>query len=395
MVYTRSGKYTGGGMRTAASMAWNAGHLAASAYRKYKSGKKTVRTIRKAIQMGRKAVRRRRTSRAVAGGFTHNDQSSQKFKIILRKQPLKNASIHAPIIWTETRQQILSGGEGKQAVDILAHYANAEAFLTVNTLANDLQGNPVGYFNLLSSQAASGAAAGPFSVGTNYNPKLYLNVHSVYSDMNFTNMLSTSCTVHVYFFKAKRNSQNTPLDAWIRDLDQLDYGFTDDARALTTDTTWGVSRNLVSSFGQKPLTSSVRKNYSVVAYKRFELNGGSSHRLVFNTIYNRRVEKSILQTDDTTANGIVGNLTMIPLVIIQGSPTGIGDNAGGIQAAEITTGITKVGVTYARTWKFTSLKESIHLPVRMGCYGMVQGTTHVYGPSIIDDEDTVASVKRV
>jgi len=335
-----------------------------------------------------------RGSRMPRGG--HNDQTSSSFTLVIRKQPLKNCS-NSRFKLVETYQQIIQGVEGRQAVDTSRYMGASTPFVSSSgTTANVRTASPTAYFNLNGNQLSTGQVSGPFSSGTTTSQIQYMNVHTCFSDMNVTNLQSAAVTVYVYFMKAKHTTGLDPLEWWDRDLDNLDYGQPANiARAVTTNTTWQLGGTRSTSLGNYPNTPGLLKQYTVMRVKKLELDGGASHRIRFNTIYNRRVDRQDFQrlTDQNTP--YVGGFTIIPLIICKGSPVGINDTAASTTASEMTTSTTKVGVTLSRHWTFSTLKEPPQLPCKFTIQGLVAGTTHVFGPSLIDDEDQATTVKRV
>lgn len=366
-------------------------------YNAYKQGRQLATLVRQQFRprgTGSK-TKTRNVPRTVVTKSGHNDQSSTKMTLIVRKQPLKNRSV-STMVYHENYQQIISGSEGRQAADVSRYSAAARSFVSNQTLANDRVGQATAYFNLKPSQFSTGNVGGPLAAGIVRSEIEYLNVHSCYQDMNITNLQSASCTVYIYFFLAKKNSDRSPLEWWDQDCTNLDYSVTANlSRALTTTTTWQTGGTRPTSLPNYPNTDSVKKHYKCMRVKRFELDGGQSHRIRINQIFNRRVERSALTALNDDNYQHVAGLTIVPLIIVQGSPVGISDSAGAVSATEMTTSATKIGIMMSKTWKFSELKEMPYVPTKFTCQGVVAGTAHVYGPRIIDDEDHAVAIERV
>lgn len=343
---------------------------------------------------GTKTKRRYRRKSSSFGG--HNDQKSTRFYLKLGKYPIKNAAT-GKLIFTETYQEVITGIEGRQTATESRVYLTSKSFVSTVTTRNDRLAQAVAYFNLDANQFSTGQTAGPLSAAVVSSTERKLNIHSVWTDMNFTNMQSSAVTIYCYFFLAKRDTQYSPLDYWIADCDNLDYGLPNSIYPTATTTgTWQASGTNATALFTYPNTSNVKRFYRPLKVCKMELDGGSSHRLKFSTIINKVVRWSEMNYMNNNGNTYVRGMSIVPLVICQGSPVGINDTGASTTASEVTISAPKVGISMARTYKFSTPRDVVQTPVKFNLAGMVSTTgSHVYGPKIIDDEDLAASIQRV
>lgn len=342
----------------------------------------------------RTKTRRYRRKSSSFGG--HNDQTSTKFSLKLGRYPIRNAA-KGKLIFTENWQNVVTGTEGRQNVSEARVYMTSQSFTNTSTIRNDRFSQTPAYFNLDANQFNTGQAVGPLSSGIEISQERQLNIHSVWSDMNFTNMQSSAATVYCYFFLAKRDTNKSPLEWWTTDCGSLDYSVSANIYATaTTSTTWQTAGTNATTLFTYPNTPNVKRNYRVLRVTKMQLDGGASHRLKFSTIVNKVVRYSEMFLSADAGNTYVGGLSIVPLIICQGSPVGINDSAGATTASEITISAPKVGISLARTYKFSTPKDVVQTPVKFVLSGMVSTTgAHVYGPKLIDDEDQLANVQRV
>ncbi|UYD39084.1 MAG: capsid protein [Wigfec virus K19_432] len=342
----------------------------------------------------RTKTRRYRRKSSSFGG--HNDQTSTKFRLKLGRYPIRNAA-KAKLIFTENWQNVITGIEGRQVTTEARVYMASQSFTSTSTTRNDRFRQTPAYFDLDANQFNTGQVVGPLSSGIEISQERQFNIHSVWTDMNFTNMQSSAATVYCYFFLAKRDTNKSPLEFWNQDCGSLDYSVSANIYpTATTSTTWQTAGTNATTLFTYPNTPNVKRNYRLLRVTKMQLDGGASHRLKFATIVNRVVRYSEMFISADAGNTYVGGLTIVPLIICQGSPVGINDSAGATTASELTISAPKVGISLARTYKFSTPKDVVQTPVKFVLSGMVSTTgAHVYGPKLIDDEDQLADVKRV
>jgi hypothetical protein len=74
---------------------------------------------------------------------------------------------------------------------------------------------------------------------------------------------------------------------------------------------------------------------------------------------------------------------------------GINDTGASTTANEVTFAPCKIGVIGIRKYTFSTIPEPPTYPLEIANYGIVAGTSHVYGPKIINDEDALADLVKV
>lgn len=384
------------GYTSAISSAVSAARNAANMYRNARDIGRYVRTRYRYRGNGGRTKTKRRYRRKSSAFGGHNDQKSTRFTLKLGKYPIKNAA-KGKLIFTETWQDVITGTEGRQTATEGRCYMTSKSFVSTVTTRNDRISQTPAYFNLDANQFSTGQTVGPLASGVVSSTERKLNIHSVWTDMNFTNMQSSAVTIYCYFFLAKRDTQYSPLDYWIADCDNLDYSQPNNIYpTLTTGTTWQVSGTTSTTLFTYPNTNNVKRFYRPLKVCKMELDGGSSHRLKFSTIVNKVVRWSEMNYMNNEGSTYVRGLSIVPLIICQGSPVGISDAAAATTASEVTISAPKVGISLARTYKFSTPADVVQTPVKFNLAGMISTTgAHVYGPKLIDDEDLVANVQRV
>lgn len=375
------------------------GRVTSTAYNR--SGRYTGRYSKLRFRSGRYSRRskygwRRKKSSSFGG---HNDQTSTKFKLVLGRYPIRNAA-KGKLIYHENYQTVIQGIEGRQSAYELRHMLTAKSFVAESVVRNDRVSQTPAYFDLDANQYATGAVSGPlYSTIPQQVTSLMrrLNVHSCWTDMNITNMQNSAATVYVFFFLAKSDSQFGPWDYWNADCNMLDYFQSPNQYSTTTaDPNWDCMGTRPDTLFTYPNTLRVKRYFKTLKVCKMELDGGASHRLKFQTVINRVIAYSEAEIQNSANNQWMRGLTVTPLVIVQGSPVGVNDEPGATTASEITTSAPKIGVTMSRTYKFSTPKDVIQTPVKFLVSGLVSYTgSHVYGPKLIDDEDSVADVVKV
>lgn len=364
------------------------------AYQGYQRARQVYQHVKsgyRKVQAYTSSAQKTKTAPSVGG---HNDQRSSKFKLIVAKRYLKNAA-QSKLVLTETWQTVQTGIEGRQMAFTCRAYCTSSSFVSTTLARNDQISQNPRYFDLDANQFSTGQTTGPLSAAIVTSLDRRLNVHSCWTDMNMTNLENTSCTAYVYFFMCKRDTEYSPLDLWITDCNNLDYSVPINWPTLTTDSNWSATGTSPQTLGTYPTTPNIKKHYKLMKVRKLELDGGSSHRLKFPILYNRSVLYSDMNNAHNAGIRFIKNLSIVPVVIVQGSPVGISDTPGATTSTEMTTSAPKIGITISRTLKFSPPKEGPQVPVKFNMPGLVSRVgTHVYGPKIIDDNDALADVLK-
>lgn len=339
---------------------------------------------------------KKRRRRGAYGGTA--DMSKERFKLVLSKRPVSKRS-KQKLKYEEIWQGVASGNEGSQLVTEARYHQHINAFCTTSTVRNNLTTQGFSLGDLLPNQkitgnnAASiaGYAAGQASTMPSYN------LESAKCTMEIANLENASCTVWVYFMLAKRNSTDSPSVLWDAQLNTEAVGTSVDVPTVTTDNTWAVGQVTKTFLNQSPLANSqVRKFFKCMKVCKFELDGGQTHVLNYDLIINKIIDMYYMNNLYTSLIKFVGGLSIVPLVVARGSLVGISDTPASTTASEVTTAPTKLGIICTRRYVLSERTEPPAKPATLASYGVVSSAgSHVFGPSLIDDEDKLAGIIKV
>lgn len=319
------------------------------------------------------------------------DLTNDKFTMVVNKRRLKRAS-KTKLKLQETFQQLLVGSEGAHAMDELRVHFHAASFTAPTTSRNSKTSQSVTYFDMNPNSTTTGVSVGPFSGAVAQSMAQSINIETGRCELTFGNLENSSTTVWVYFFLCKKNTNNSPANSWNDDLDERDYALPVDVPTVTSDTTWATGGVTPAFIGTFPTTPNIKRNWKLLKVRKFNLDGGQSHTINYFLKMNKRVDKDYVSTLNSNAANYIAGLSIVPLVIARGSMVGINDTGASTTANEVTFAPVKLGIIGLRKYTFSALPEPPTYPLDVGCYGIVAGTTHVYGPKLINDEDASANV---
>lgn len=322
-----------------------------------------------------------------------DDLTNDRFSLVINKRRLRRAS-RAKIKFQETFQAIVTNSEGAAGATELRYHFHQDSFTFQNTARNSKTGQATPYFDMIMNAKTTGNAAGPVGTAAQSIAQS-LNIESGRCELTFGNLENSSCTVWIYFFLCKRSTTLSPYESWVDDLSDRGYGLTTDVPTVTTDTTWGAGSVTQSFLGSFPNTPNVKRNWKLLKVRKFNLDGGQSHTINYYLKMNKRVDKDYVDPTQTNTPKFIAGLTIAPLVICRGSMVGINDTGASTTASEVTFSPCKLGVVGIRKYTFSTLPEPPTYPLELANYGIVAGTSHVYGPKIINDEDALADLVKV
>jgi len=340
--------------------------------------------------------RKRKRSKTVRYG--NDDKTTEKFRLVLNKRPVAKRT-KQKLRYEEVWQNVSSANEGSQFIVEARYHHHIDAFCNATTVRNSTTGQGFILGDMLPNQkitgnnnaSIAGLAAGSTSVFPSYN------LERATCTMDIVNMENAGATVWVYFLLCTRNSESTPSALWDAQLNSEAIGTSTDVPTLTTDATWSIGQVTKTFLNQSPMSNSqVRRFFKVMKVCKFDLDGGETHTLQYDLIINKRIDMYYLNLLNSQGVKFVQGLSIVPLVIAKGSLVGINDTGASTTASEVTTAPTKLGMMCTRKFILSERSEPPPKPATLACYGTVSsGSAHVYGPSLINDEDANAGIIKV
>lgn len=360
----------------------------------FKNLDRTVRAIDKGVRIGKHIhdnyfkqhntkYKTRQRQQALVQISQHNDVSSQKFKLILRKRPLRGSK--DKIKYVENMEFIFNGAEGIQGVFAPRCFFSTQSFVGPTSNSRNTQ-NQMGVTWFQMNPDAKSTGSSYVTAGTTTDSRI--NILKAHHDMEFVNMENLATTVWVYFFVCSKNTSKTPLQIWSDAITNQSQGQSNLVPSIVTTSnvavTGATSINVVGNF---PNDAMMKKYWRLLTCKKFVLQGGDTHKLEYEMYVNKQVLYSEIN-EAANADGALyyRGLSVFPLIITKGSLAGISDPQG---PTEVTYGKTKVGCVMSNKYTLSVPKEPPSAPIVIGKYDLVVGS---HTEKIINDVDVSDNV---
>jgi len=319
----------------------------------------------------------------------HNDLSHHYFRVNLGRK----SKIYKPLgdfQYTDSFQKLLTNNEGFQGITVLKTMFTSDSFVNVSTARGSELVSPQTPWQLNPYQATTGGGAGAV-IGSITQPSPdYVHCKSVDSMLMIQNQSNVSMSVSVVWYIARVSHDLNPYDAWVYSMQQKQLG---QAAAGAVTQTSGATNTAgyatVTQYGMQP---SYEKTFNKMWRKlkgfTFDLQGGGTRKFQYRINVNKTFSRAYQSQQNASGNSYVANQSIVPMVIMRPVIANINDPSG---QKEATIAACEIGMLNTNHYRWTAMAGG-RLEYNRIFPGIIQGTSHSQGETIVNDVDVLSAV---
>lgn len=317
----------------------------------------------------------------------HNDLSHKSFAVTLRKK----ARLYKPLgdfQFVDSHQKLLTNPEGFQGITTYKALFTSSSFISASNLRNEDVLNPQTPFDLNPYQTNTGGGV----LGSIVKPLPdFVHCKCVDGMMMIQNQGNVAMSVNLVWWICKKSTNLNPSDMWLYATQQKQLGQSAaGAVTQTTGATNSAGYTIPTQYGQSPTYEKIFNwYYRKLKGFNFDLQAGGTRKFNYRLNVNKTFSKSVQQQNVTAGNIYVAGQTIVPMIIMRPVMVNITDTL----TKEATIAATELGMVETHHYRWTALAGG-RLEYDRVFPGIIQGTVHTVGETMIDDIDTMTTVKQ-